>query len=247
MLSLTVLFLAIFLVQGIQCSTDSNKPSYNYTDTGGPLEWYSMDRKNNKACSQGKIQSPINLDPDTIRTLAPGELKINISDVDIKPPKLLSSSFKFPPGKGYLTDGNSTYELRQFHFHTPSEHHIKGEYYPAEVHFVFEANKGERKGVLGVLFDLVDPESPDTDSPDTDSPFQTIFNHIKRTRYSSRSYPVSFRELGDFVRASDVMTYTGSLTTPPCTEGVQWYIPHDAILSSVGDYTLLRKLLKFNA
>jgi carbonic anhydrase len=116
--------------------------SFNYTDLGGPLNWYGLDSSANSACSKGKRQSPINIVTDDIDYAAANSVHFNIPSADNMKFENLGSGLEVVLTNGSLVTKTGSYELAQFHFHTPSEHRINDEYYPMEAHFVFE-NSGK--------------------------------------------------------------------------------------------------------
>lgn len=111
--------------------------SYNYTNLGGPLNWYGLDKKNS-ACATGKRQSPINIVTEDIDYSAANSVHFNIPSADNIKFENLGSGLEVVLTNGTLVTAAGSYKLAQFHFHTPSEHRINDEYYPMEAHFVFE-------------------------------------------------------------------------------------------------------------
>jgi carbonic anhydrase len=122
--------------------------SFNYTNAGGPL-WYGLSEKK-FACSKGKHQSPIDIVTEDIDYAAANSIRFNVSSADNAKFENLGSGLEVVLTNGNLTTNSSSYKLAQFHFHTPSEYRINEEYYPMEVHFVFE-NSGMLKPTLHIL------------------------------------------------------------------------------------------------
>ena len=126
-------------------------------------------------------------------------------------------------GDNILSVDGQKFKLLQFHFHSPSEHQIDGEAFPLEAHFVHENERGEL-AVIGILFRLGEEN-------------QNIYN-------IGKSAPEKAGEETRFVYAVDeVMVvpakdisayyrYSGSLTTPPCTEGLRWFVVPEAVTIS---------------
>lgn len=110
---------------------------YNYTNTGGPLNWYGLDQENT-ACSTGKHQSPIVIETDDIDYAQSKSIRFHVPSADAAKFENLGSGLEVVLTNGTLTTKDSSYKLAQFHFHTPSEHRIDDEHYPMEAHFVFE-------------------------------------------------------------------------------------------------------------
>ncbi|MGR5864766.1 carbonic anhydrase [Bacillus cereus] len=109
-----------------------------------------------------------------------------------------------------------TFAFTQFHFHAPSEHTINGQHYPVEVHFVHKSQDG-RLAVIGVLFQ----EGKENKG------FQDVLNHVKTGKKNT--------DVGTLDIASMIPTdksyyhYLGSLTTPPLSENVEWYVMKEII------------------
>jgi carbonic anhydrase len=122
-----------------------------------------------------------------------------------------------PAGAGKLTVDGVTYNLLQFHWHTPSEHLIEGEGTPLEMHLVHQAADGS---LLVVAVFIVQGER----HPELDK----IFAHLPGTAGQSTAVAdFNLRELLPDERES--FRYQGSLTTPPFTEGVQFVVLEQAV------------------
>jgi len=113
-----------------------------------------------------------------------------------------------------------SYKLRQFHFHDPSEHHIDGKVYPMEMHLVHQDERGHLL-VVGVLLEL-GKENP---------VFARVGDWMQK--HTGQRLPSKGQEVTTelIVNLMDVLphethhfSYHGSLTTPPCSEGVQWLV-----------------------
>jgi carbonic anhydrase len=115
---------------------------------------------------------------------------------------------------GYLMVDGDQYNFAQFHFHSPSEHTINGKQYPLEVHFVHQKAGGTALSVFGMLFDY--------DEDDNSNPaLNTFWNDIFHARAGLTSVSISdiLAQAGPIYQR-----YNGSLTTPPCSEGVKWHV-----------------------
>lgn len=108
---------------------------FGYTGLQGPLNWAGLSEKNS-ACASSSIQSPINIDKSIeLAKVAP---KITIESVEEAEFENLGSTVEVIVN-GTTVVGDKDFRLKQFHFHTPSEHRINEEYYPLEMHMVHEA------------------------------------------------------------------------------------------------------------
>ncbi|BBN19300.1 hypothetical protein MPTK1_8g09460 [Marchantia polymorpha subsp. ruderalis] len=194
----------------------------HYDGPEGPQTWGGL-------CNTGKSQSPI----DIVRSEAaahqfPGLCKVHVDyNSDTQATVTHSGSHlqltvegDAPFGKLYLRD---IYNLSGFHFHSPSEHEIDSISYDLELHLVHKTitQNGPQLAVIGLLYN----EGPDDSS--TDNFLQQVFDalpYIKKPDSSVHTLkPVDFSSLlpvldGPYAR------YSGSLTTPPCTENVTWTV-----------------------
>ena len=114
--------------------------TFGYSGANGPLNWACLNEAANANCSLGRFQSPINID-SSIKLDQGTSSTLSIPDVEEAEFMNLGTTVEVVVN-GTLVDRGKEYTLEQFHFHTPSEHRIFGEYQIMEVHFVFEA-KGE--------------------------------------------------------------------------------------------------------
>lgn len=150
------------------------------------------------------------------------------------------------PGK--LIIGKDVYPLLQFHFHTPSEHLvIKGQYpaghqYSGELHFVHQREDG-KLAVLGIFLD---------GSHGSTSENPILKNIIENTPEEHDAYntggsgiPLDPAKLIPAENES-VFTYTGSLTTPPCSEGVSWYVMSEPLRVAQSQIRQLQKFFTMN-
>jgi carbonic anhydrase len=116
-----------------------------------------------------------------------------------------------------LDVGGVHYELIQFHFHAPSEHTINGEYAALEIHFVHKSETG----VLAVVGVLVE-------EGEHDPSWDPILNALPSEPGDARHIEGLDLDLGEFMPTQErYYRYVGSLTTPPCTEGVEWVVMAD--------------------
>jgi carbonic anhydrase len=125
------------------------------------------------------------------------------------------------------------YELKQFHFHSPSEHTVNGQHYPMEVHLVHQNEAGELL-VVGLLFE----EGGHNDKMDQLPSFRAARGD------DSQSTPFDYNDL--VLEREKYFLYNGSLTTPPCTEGVSWVVMQQPITASTEQLQHYHDLLGFD-
>jgi carbonic anhydrase len=196
-------------------------PVWHYEGAEGPAAWGALSARF-AACGEGRAQSPVDI-ADTrtgtealaVKTrLLPGALRIahheHVAD-GINNGHTIQINYE---GADTLTIGTDTYSLVQYHFHNQSEHTVKGRHYPMEMHLVHKAESG-RLAVIGVFieegahnaaFDPIWANLPDRKGVETHYPHVSV--DVDRLLPANRA---SYR-------------YDGSLTTPPCSEGVRWIV-----------------------
>jgi carbonic anhydrase len=211
----------------------AHAPHWSYTGDDGPAKWGDLDPAN-KVCSVGAVQSPIDIG-ETIRATLPG-LRLRWArraDTIVNNGHTIQVNF----GDGStLTGPGGAYKLVQFHLHRPSEHQINGKTYPMEVHFV-HANPAGGLAVIGVLMENGAPNA--------------VFNKIVTTMPAAAGAPVradaAINPNGLLPRRLNYYRYSGSLTTPPCSETVDWLLLTDPIQAAANDVAAFAKLYENNA
>jgi carbonic anhydrase len=207
--------------------------SWGYKGSTGPENWGGLS-KDFAACGNGTKQSPI----DVHANFAAGKKPIGM-DYSATELAILNNGHtvqvSYPEGS-HLQVGNKAFRLLQFHFHAPSEHTIEGVSYPMEIHFVHQADDGELS-VIGVMVakgaeNLALGEFWD-DLPKSESNVRSVKNEV-----------INARDL--IPLESGFYRYMGSLTTPPCSEGVNWYVMKQPILASAEQIETFRGVMHDN-
>jgi carbonic anhydrase len=186
---------------------------WSYSGATGPERWGSLSPEY-AACSGGSEQSPVDL---TGGEGSPPSLEIVYGSSPLELTNDGHSVEARPGGENTITLGGKAYTLDQFHFHAPSEHTVDGEALPVELHFVNVAADGSA-AVLGVL---VAEGGVNTAWADMTDALAHTVNEGDSTRVKS----VDLLALlpGD-PESAQRWSYAGSLTTPPCTEGIAWTV-----------------------
>ena len=199
-------------------------PHWDYEEHG-PATWGTLSPAF-VACAEGHGQSPIDITnaemsnaPAIRASYKPAALRIvhNIHSADVVNTGH-SVQVNFPQGDS-LTIGDTTYSLVQFHFHGPSEHSVNGKHFPMEMHLV-HMSADKRLAVIGVLikegkankaFDPIWANLPNKRGVETHLEHVTIDVELLLPRNRA-----AYR-------------YDGSLTTPPCSEGVKWIVIREPV------------------
>ena len=218
-IKLTLLASALLATGCVTTTQQSdNKSHWGYTGHEGPEYWGSL-HKNNATCDKGLNQSPINLSGFIQSDLVPLKLEYKPGGYEV-----LNNGhtiqINFQPGSKLDVDGHY-YELKQFHFHSPSENHISGKSYPMEVHLV-HADINGNLAVVAIMFE----EGTENKT------LKTIWNTMPKIageKINLSSIVSAKRILPD---NRDYYRFNGSLTTPPCTEGVLWLVMKQSITAS---------------
>jgi carbonic anhydrase len=195
---------------------------WGYESDDGPARWGSMN-EDWVLCAEGSSQSPIDLTGAEESHLPPIEIVmpagqeaevLNQGSVADALDNGHTIQINVPHGEALIV-GGKTYALVQAHFHAPSEHTLDGEHYPMEMHFVHQASDGAL-AVLGVLI----KEGAENQG------IAPLWAHLPEGPGAETTVqiPAVFAQqvLPDV--GSGFYHYDGSLTTPPCSEGVKWYV-----------------------
>jgi carbonic anhydrase len=208
--------------------------NWSYEGASGPDKWGELDPAN-KACSAGVQQSPINIGEAIKAQLQP--LKITWAKIA---ESLINTGRTIQVNMGesstFSVGSGANFRLVEFHFHRPSEHTVNGASFPMEAQFV-HANAAGNLAIVSVLLTGGRPNK--------------AFNEIVLTM-PNREGPVVKADAkidpNAFLPAKrGYYRYQGSLTTPPCSETVDWYIFADPVQVSDADINSFARLYPMNA
>ncbi|WP_142783234.1 carbonic anhydrase [Changchengzhania lutea] len=240
---LSLLFLTILLA-AVSCKQapktahtieNENTHHWSYSGETSPEHWIEIEKNSN---CDGKHQSPINIinkDVDSINSKS--DLKILYT-----PTTLISKvennghsiQFDFEAGDS-INYKNNTYNLKQIHFHEPSEHKINGVIYPIEMHLVHVSKSGKLT-VLGFL----------GEEGDESQLFEFFESFLPIENETTKDIHQEIDLSSMFLNAKNYYSYSGSLTTPPCTEGVNWIVFKQPIILSVEEVLKLKNNMPIN-
>ncbi len=192
---------------------------WGYKGEVAPEHWGELNSEFHM-CSEGKQQTPIDVVPTKDSPLPHLKLSYTKGAKDI-----INNGHAVQVNmlKGNtLTIDGYPYALKQFHFHTPSENHINGKSYPMEAHFVHATPNGNL-AVISVVFE--------------EGSANPALNRMIKTFPLGKNQPKEVDLPSEYINVllpADTAYYKfmGSLTTPPCTEGVKWFVLKKPITAS---------------
>jgi len=189
----------------------SHTEHWGYTGKAAPAHWGNLSTEF-ATCSAGKNQSPINIENSHDAKLPAIKFSYNTAATEIVN-NGHTIQVNIASGSYIQVDGQN-FELKQFHFHTPSENKINNQSFPLEAHFVHADNNGNLV-VVAIMFKQ-GKENP---------LLKTILSLMpteKNQKNSLTKTPIDYAKI--LPDNKDYYLYNGSLTTPPCSEGVRWIV-----------------------
>lgn len=208
--AISILVSIVVLLLPLIALADEIPPRWGYGGMENPTQWGKLSPKFSK-CELGVEQSPID-----IKNTVKGSSTPIVFNYKSSPLVVLNNGHTiqadYAPGSSVSIDGEK-YALLQFHFHTPSEHQIGGKAAAMEMHLVHRNAVG-KLAVIGVLM------NEGKEHPLINQVWQGISRSDKTNKIADTT-----------INAADLLppnksyyAYAGSLTTPPCSEGVKWHI-----------------------
>lgn len=226
---------ALLFVLALCCATPARTADkhWSYREHGGAAKWGDLDRSF-ATCKLGKLQSPID-----IRDAKPADLPAIKFDYKPSPLKIVDNGHtiqvNYTPGSS-IDIGGARYELVQFHFHKPSEEKIDGQAHPMVVHLVHKGADG-KLAVVAVLLD----------KGNMNPMIDLIWKNFPKEKEKEAM-------TGATVNASELLpankgyfTFEGSLTTPPCSEAVRWFVMKNPVTITESEIAAFGKRYPMNA
>ncbi|WJX84683.1 carbonic anhydrase [Trifolium repens] len=242
--SIAILLISITILFYSTLTTSLEEPEYGYNEKSenGPKHW--GDLKNEWAACKGDMQSPIDLSSHRV-TLIPNTWKLKSS---YKPQHATVSNrghdvaVTWEGDAGSIDINGSEYFLQQSHWHWPSEHTINGRRYDLELHMVHVSPQPDGTNKTAVVAILYKYGSPD--------PFLSeLVKYIVEVPEEEEETSIGVIDPSKIFKSSKLYyRYMGSLTAPPCTEGIIWTINKKIRTVSRGQVKLLKNsILKYYA
>lgn len=204
---------------------------WGYSGEGGPENWGKLDPKN-ALCGAGRNQSPIDL-----AGLIEADLKPLKFDYKPGAAEVLNNGHtvqvNYAPGSALTVDGRA-FELKQFHFHAPSENKVLGKQFPMEGHLV-HADKDGNLAVVAVMF----AEGA------ANAGLEKAWAAMPAKAGGKAALPQGESVATLMPADKDYYRFNGSLTTPPCSEGVRWLVLKKPATASKAQIEKFSKTLGF--
>lgn len=224
-----ILLLAAILAASTSAGAVEQPPHWGYQGQEDPAHWGKLSPEF-ALCEKGMNQSPINIQGALETHQNKLALAFQQGDQQIVN-NGHTIQINVSEGNTLILD-NDSFTLQQFHFHAPSENEIDGKHFPLEAHFVYK----DKDGALAVLA-LMFKEGKA--NPLLDNAWQVMPAQVGKT--VTLTHPVDIKSL--LPEKLDFYRFSGSLTTPPCSEGVTWMVLEQPVNASAAQIKTLRSVL----
>jgi carbonic anhydrase len=221
-------------VPGLGAAADAGR--WTYAGATGPAKWGTLE-KGFALCKSGTSQSPIDIPDADARK---GDLASLLFNYKPSPLKIIDDGHtihvNYAPGS-FLIVGGSQYELVEFHFHRPSEQKISGKGHDMEADLVHR----DKDGKLAVVAVLLDEGKEN-------ALIKTLWSNLPQDKGKERVVDaVKINALGLLPQKKDYYTFAGSLTTPPCSENLTWFVLKNPAQISADEIARFAKVYPMNA
>jgi len=201
----------VILATIAQAGVDSSV-HWGYSGKSAPEYWGELSSKF-AMCKTGKNQSPIDIRTQDAYDVDLEQLIFSYYAKTTHVSKAHGVKVTVDPGNFIVLDGNK-FKLKQFHFHSPSETMLNGRSFPLEAHFVHVSDDGQI-AVVALFFEY----------GKSNPLLERIFKKAPSVENIESSLVLNPKEIMQFFpKNREYYRYNGSLTTPPCTEGVRWIV-----------------------
>ena len=235
-MKIRVLGYLLLLILSTTAYAASTHEHWAYAGSSGPEHWGDLDRTFS-TCKTGTRQSPIDINPTQLVTANLGDIQFDYRSFS---PEVLNNGHtiqvNYPEGSR-ITVADRQFELAQFHFHTPSENTVNGKAYDMEMHLVHKNTKGEL-AVVGVFFK----------QGRQNAELEKLWQHLpKRSGETQTLSDIRWSAANLLPKNLAFAHFNGSLTTPPCSEGVNWFVINEPLEASAEQITRISNIIGNNA
>lgn len=224
------LYVSLILATTLSLAAQSQQANWSYSGSNGPNNWHTLSGVN-AVCRTGQFQSPLNIEGTEPAVMQRLETNYQVTPIDLMNNRL-SVTMRYDAGS-MLQVGRKSFALNGAVFHTPAEHTVAGETFPMSIQFMHEAEDGARAIVVSLIKEGAENNA-----------IKEFLPHLPLEAEQRN------RRTDVFVNARDLMPsdksyyrYMGSLTTPPCSEGVSWYVLKNPIEFSVEQIALIKGVI----
>jgi carbonic anhydrase len=218
-------------------STPSTGAPWDYEGKRGALEWGKLDPAY-KVCSQGHEQSPIDIRGAHLnKALQPIEFHYIAGPVTLEHN---GHTIRVYPAHGsYIVANGVRYDLVQFHFHHPGEEAVKGKITDMDIHLVHQSADGKQAVIaIRLTEDIASPPN---------AVLASLWPHLPTKAGQTEKVTEMINPGGLLPADRGYWTYVGSLTAPPCTEGVRWFVFEQEMTLSRDQLRTFATLFKVNS
>ena len=210
--------------------------NWAYAGPNGPTKWAKLD-KSFAACGSGTLQSPIDIPDSHARK---GDLPPLLFNYKASPLKIIDNGYTIQvnyAAEAWVSIEGKRYDLVEIRFHKPSEHKISGKGQEMEAQLVHRGKDG-KVAVVAVLLDQ-GKENP---------LIKTLWSNLPATKDKENVVSgVQINAVSLLPANKDYYAYKGSLTTPPCSEDVSWYLLKTPVQLSADEIARFAKVYPMNA
>lgn len=229
-------FLCLLLSAAAMAGAQTTAPgsaAWAYEGRNGPLNWGKLDPAF-RACSAGHEQSPVDIRGARLnKALQPLQFHYLTGPVTMENTGNLIV-VHVNPGS-YMVAGGVRYELDRLEFHHPSETAVKGQLTDMDVEMVHRSADG-KMAIVSVLL------TQDRDEPN--ATLAMLWTHLPTAPHTSQKVSEMVNAEGFLPADAGYWTYMGSLTTPPCTEGVRWFVMEQDVAVSRDQVRAMERLFR---
>ena len=234
-LSIALVFFSVYATEAF--AQEEHLQPWGYEGGTGPEHWGEIEQEHEEhmMCREGVYQSPIDINHVLGASIADLDFHYSPTPIDI-----INNShtihLSYNPGS-FINWESEKFELIQFHFHTPSEHHVNGKHHDMEVHLVHKTS--DHLYVVVGIFMNEGKHNPH---------IQKIWDRIPTEVNKEVSYEKDLFNVSSLLPSTkEYFHYSGSLTTPPCSETVSWFVLEHAIEVSREQILFFKKYIEHNA
>ncbi|KAI9353873.1 alpha carbonic anhydrase [Obelidium mucronatum] len=227
----------VIAARGLEQKHLERRASWSYEGETGVSHWGQF----NTVCEAGEFQSPINFEGEKFAIKE--KPKLQWSSLT-RPFEILNNGHTIQlqlkqssPTLNSTQINNLDYVVQQVHFHSPSEHHVDEKYFPLEAHFVHASADG-KLNVIGLFFEIGRPNEWIN---------QFVYKMPRKPNSTTKLRALDMKPIIKALGSAEFFSYTGSLTTPPCTEGVLWLVARKPLQVSQAQMDKLMQVMPFNS